>query len=47
MTRNGLCCTSDVEENLRRAGDADHADDHAHDEGEHLDERFETWTFRQ
>ena len=27
-------------------GDADLADDHAHDEGEHLAERFETWAFR-
>ena len=27
-------------------GDVEHSDDHAHDEGKHLDETFETWTFR-
>jgi len=27
-------------------GAAEHADEHAHDEGDRLDETFETWTFR-
>ena len=27
-------------------GNAEHADKHAHEEGDHLDETFETWSFR-